>query len=926
MPTASSAPASQTPSTSDWYRLPAAAVLQSLGSTGDGLSSAEAGHRLAAHGPNELIDRGSKAPLRILWEQLTAVMVLILVAAAGLSLVLGKFIEAGSIGAIVILFALLGVAQEYRAERAITALRQLSVPVVRVRRDGVVVEVPATRLVPGDVVILQAGGIVPADVRLLESASLRIQEAALTGESEPVEKLVGPIDTPELALGDRRNMGYMGTQIVHGRGVGVVVATGMSTELGRIAELLQSVRHDATPLQRRLDSVGKQLAVAGAVAALILVAVGLLSDQPLSGTALTAISVAVAVIPEGLPAVVTFTLALGAQRMLRRNALIRKLPAVETLGSVTVICSDKTGTLTENRMTVTVAQTASGRAEVAADSDLADDVRLLLAAGALCSDAELSSDDAGTVLGDPTEGAFLVAARRAGMPYGELRAAYPRLAEVPFDADRKRMTTVHAASPAEGGPTVLPAALADGAPYLAIVKGAPDCLLELSSSIWDGDCVRHMDTETLAAFHAANEDLASQGIRVLAVGCRPLPSPGAGAGDERDLTMLGLVGMIDPPRPAAKTAVATCLAAGIRPVMITGDHPLTATAIAGQLGLDVRHGAITGPQLEAMTGDQLAAAARETAVFARVSPEHKLRLIEALQSQGDVVAMTGDGVNDAPALRRADIGVAMGITGTDVSKEASDMVLLDDNFATIVAAVEEGRVIYDNLRRFVSFAVAGNIAKVMVMVLWPAVLVLAAGSVTEAGAALLPLQLLWLNLMTDGLLGLSMGVEPAERGVMGRKPHNPASGIFSDGLGTRTAVLGLVMGTVALSVGTTYFQLDQPEWQTMMFMTLASLQVFQAVAVRSHDESVFERGLFGNRVMAGIVAAVIGLQLLVLYVPPLAEDFLRVEPLGPGDLLLCIAAGSLALATVEVEKAIRARGAGSVGRGQTHATARGHGA
>lgn len=888
-----------------WHRLGADEVLARLDSSRDGLPPAVAEERLGQFGANELEDRGAKHPLRILWEQLTAVMVVVLVAASLLSLALGKLLEAGAIGAIVLLFALLGFVQEYRAERAIAALRAMAVPTVRVVRGGRSRAVPAAELVPGDLVHLDAGSVVPADLRLVETASLRVEEAALTGESEPVDKHLEVVDAEDVALGDRRNLAFSGTQVTYGRGVGVVVATGMATELGRIATLLQEVAAEPTPLQRRLDQVGKQLAVAGVVVAGAVVAMGAAAGESASNLALTAISVAVAVIPEGLPAVVTFTLAIGAQRMLRRNSLIRKLPAVETLGSVTIICSDKTGTLTQNRMTVTVVDVA-GHQQVIDPGDAAGVARavqsgpgalgLVLAAGVLCNDAQAHVEDGSLVTaGDPTETALLDAAHLAGLDVPGLRAAMPRVAEQPFDSERKRMSTVH--SPIEGRVGVFDA-LPQDTP-VAFVKGAVDGLLAHTTHVLDGGRRVEMTDEWERRIHAVNDELAGQGLRLLGVAFRPLREQHATNDVERGLTLVGLVGMIDPPRAEVSAAVATCRTAGIRPMMITGDHPVTALAIARRLGVVAGDRVLTGAELDRLTDTQLDRAVGEVSVFARVSPEHKLRIIGSLQHQDQVVAMTGDGVNDAPALKRADIGVAMGVTGTDVSKEASDMVLRDDNFATIVAAVEEGRVIYDNLRRFVSFAVAGNIGKTVVMLAWPIPLLVAGGAV-EGAVALLPLQLLWLNLMTDGLLGLSMGVEPAERAVMRRPPQSPSVGLWSGGLGTRTVWIGAVIGTAALALGIAYREAGNDRWQTMIFTSLAFLQIGQAFGTRSNLESLRSIGWASNRLLVAIASLVVGLQLVALYTP--LRRFLSLEPLGAVDLGVCIALGAGLLALFEAAK------------------------
>jgi Ca2+-transporting ATPase len=723
-------------------------------------------------------------------------------------------------------------------------------------------------------------------------------------------------------LGDRLNMAYMGTLVSYGRGRAVVVGTGMETELGKIASLIQSVAAEPTPLQLRLDAVGKALALGGVIVALLVFGIGIAGGETMQDMLLTAISVAVAVIPEGLPAVVTLTLALGAQRMLRRNALIRKLPAVETLGSVTTICSDKTGTLTENRMTVTVIDVAGHRVEV--DESLrgghpgtgADDgapipepflpapLGLVLIGGALCNDASLRREPEGGAqvsLGDPTEAALLVAASRGGLQQDALVQLMPRAGELPFDSDRKRMTTVHPRPTDDGNHAAFALLRALDAPYIAFTKGAVDGLLELTTAVWTDHGPEPVSDGWRERILAANTALAGNGMRVLGVACRPVPTGEPTAETERDLIFAGMVGIIDPPRAEVKAAVARCVSAGIRPVMITGDHPLTAAAIARELGIS-SGSALTGTELNTLSEAELDDAVRNVSVFARVSPEHKLRIVNALQRQGEVVAMTGDGVNDAPALKQSDIGVAMGITGTDVSKEAADMVLRDDNFATIIAAVEEGRVIYDNLRRFVKFAVAGNIGKVAVMLLWPVPFVVLGRPMTEA-VALLPLQLLWLNLMTDGLLGLSLGVEPAEKHVMQRPPNSPEAGIFSGGLGGQVVWTGLFIGMVTLGVGFAYHEINPGgPWQTLMFTMLAILQVFQALGTRSDRESLFSLGVGTNPVMIGVIALVVGLQVAAVYAPFISTDLLQVQPLGITEWLLAIGAGVAMLLATELEK------------------------
>ena len=899
-----------------WHTESVEAVLTALTSDPDnGLTDAQAQERLQQHGRNELIERGGKHPLRLLWEQASSTMVLILIGAVVISALLGKVTEAVAIGAIVVLFVILGFVQEYRAEQAMAALKKMSVPLVRVRRGGTLQELPAQELVPGDIIVLEAGNTVPADVRLISSANLRVQEAALTGESEAVEKETGALARADLPLGDRRNMAYMGTNVTYGRGTAVVTGTGMETELGKIATLIQNVDEGLTPLQRQLDRLGQLLAVAGVVVALLVLVIGLLAGESLDQMFLTGVSVAVAVVPEGLPAVVTITLALGAQRMLRRRALIRKLPAVETLGGVTVICSDKTGTLTVNRMTVTVIDVAGHALELAGTGDqqrisfqIADTperlfgayppaIGLTLTAGALCNDASLNPDpETGrySFLGDPTEGALLVAAQQAGLSRPGLETVLPRVTELPFDSERKRMTTVHhlAAAP-DALPAIVQALPVIEAPYIAFTKGAVDGLLEIADHVWTNNEIVPLDESWRTRIEIANDEMAQKGMRVLGLALQQLDS--ADAPLEQSLTLIGLVGMIDPPRPEVREAVATCKTAGIRPIMITGDHPLTARFIAHDLGITDNGRVKTGQNLDQMSDEELAEAVREVSVYARVSPEHKLRIVSVLQQQGQVVAMTGDGVNDSPALRRADIGIAMGITGTDVSKEASEMVLLDDNFATIVAAVEEGRVIYDNIRRFVKVSIAGNLGKILVMLAAP---------LFGIAIALEPLQLLWLNLLTDGLLGLGLGVEPSEKGIMRRPPRSPKASLFDEGLGRHIVWVGVLVGVVAMFVASFRFnpaQIEDETWQTMLFTTLAFLQVGQALASRSSRRSFFELGWRSNMTLVWLTLVVVLLQLVVVYLPAL-ERFFSVDPLTWPELLACVLLGSLAFWAIELEK------------------------
>ncbi len=895
----------------NWHRLNAEASINKLDTDHEkGLTVSEAEDRLAAHGLNELVEKGGRTPFQIFWSQLTETMVLILIAAAVAAAALGDTKDAVAILAIVLLYAVLGFVQEYRAEQAIAALKKMAVPAVKVVRDGRISQISARELVPGDIVQIETGNLIPADLRLLETINLQVQEAALTGESEPVGKVVDAIDEADLPLGDRRNMAYLGTLVTGGRGRGLVVATGMDTELGRIADMLQDVGKEQTPLQRRLDRLGKMLAIVGVGIAALIFLIGVLRGDDFRHMLLTAVSVAVAIVPEGLPAVVTITLALGSQRMLKRQALIRKLPAVETLGSVTIICSDKTGTLTENRMTVMILDVAEQRLDLSeeVDSDgvfrmtrtipqeTVSSIALSAIGGALCNDASILtlSEHEFRTLGDPTEGALLVAAARLDYWKDSLDISFPRIAEVPFDSERKRMSTLHSLT-GHDSEQLLGLAL-NGAKYISFTKGSVDGLLEISSQVWVGGKYQNLDDSWRARIQKANDEIAARGMRVLGVALRLMDEEPASFDGalESSLTFIGLFGMIDPPRPEVRDAVANCGTAGIRPVMITGDHPLTALEIAHQLGITSNGRTMTGAELERLSIDELKERVEDTSVYARVSPEHKLKIVQALQEQGHIVSMTGDGINDAPALRRADIGVAMGITGTDVAKEASDLILLDDNFATIVAAVGEGRNIYDNIRKFVRFSVAGNIGKVLVMLLAPFL---------GKPIPLMPLQLLWLNLLTDGLLGLGMGVEGPERDTMKRAPYSPQEHVFSRGGLWQVSWVGGLIGILALGLGAFYFFSGRPEWQTMLFTFLAFAQVFQALASRSSRDSLFKLGLFSNPLLAALALLVMGLQLAVLYIP-FVSGFFNVLPLSIQDLLVAVGLGGIVFIAMELEKVL----------------------
>jgi P-type Ca2+ transporter type 2C len=902
---------------SDWYKLNYAEVLQTLGTDSEnGLSEAEVVRRLEKYGANELIEHGMRSPWLILREQLTETMVIILLIAAVISAVMGDYKDAIAILAIVMLNTILGFNQEYRAEKAMAALKKLAVPIVRVRREGYTEEISAHQLVPGDIVLLEAGNLVPADCRLLESANLRIQEATLTGESEAVEKDILAIAAPDLPLGDRRNMAYMGTVITYGRGLGVITGTGMDTELGAIATMIQTVDRSPTPLQRRTAQLGKTLAIAAIAIVAVVFLLGLLRGEELKLLLLTAISMAVAAVPEGLPAVVTIALALGAQRMLKRQALIRKLPAVETLGSVTVICSDKTGTLTENRMSVTMLDIAGQQLNLTDNlpviqqslppaSPIQSTLTLLLTGGALCNDAVLEPTDGESgnyqTLGDPTEVALVVAAARMGLQKNELENGFIRVAELPFDSDRKRMTTLHKFMPAMSG-----AAFAfeqvcgknsgvESLSHIAFTKGAVDSLLPVCTKVWANGWAEPLGEQWRKRLLAGNDGLAQKGMRVLGVAFRLLDFPAIDPIEdilEQDLIFIGMVGINDPPRPEVKDAVAICRAAGIRPIMITGDHPITAREIARELGIVAGGRYLTGQDLDRLSVEELQEVVMETAVYARVSPEHKLKIIEALQNRGQIVAMTGDGVNDAPALKKADIGIAMGISGTDVSKEAADMVLVDDNFATIVAAVEEGRVIYDNIRKFIKYMVTSNSAEIWVMLLAP---------LFGAPLPLLPLQILWINLVTDGLPGLALAVEPAEHKIMQRPPYPPNEKIFSRRMGWHVLLIGLLMSIVSLGTGYWYWSRGDAAWQTMVFMTLTLSQMGHVLAIRSDQDSLFRKGLLSNKPLLAAVVLTFVLQLLVIYVPFL-QDFFKTTALSMTDLVLSVVLSSIVFWCVELEK------------------------
>jgi Ca2+-transporting ATPase len=878
----------------------------------DGLDRREADRRLEEYGPNELVDRGGKNPWLILLRQFTEFLVIILILAAIVSAALGEWVDAIVILAIVVLNAILGFTQEHRAEQAMAALKKLAVPTVRVRRDGEIQELTSTSLVPGDIVLLEAGNVVPADGRIIENVNLKAQEAALTGESEPVEKSLEIPTGKAPPLGDRLNMVYMGTNITYGRGQVIITETGMNTELGHIAEMIQNVQQELTPLQRRLAHLGRILAVVALIIVALVVVLGWLRNERLEDLFLIGISMAVAAVPESLPAVVTIALALGSQRLLKRHALIRELPAVETLGSVTVICSDKTGTLTENRMTVTILDVAGNQCDletlvhrkgVLLEADLAPEtagdlnaLSVLVRAAALCNDAVLKETAAGkaSAIGDPTEGALILAANKLGYKKYTLDEQWPRVAEIPFTSERKRMTTVHKMSQ-DFAPTDLPWG---DYPYVLLSKGAVDSLLDVTDRVYIDNELAPLDDDLRNRILAANAELAGEGQRVLAVAFRFWEEASLPEDDELleiDQVFVGLIAMIDPPRPEVRQAVATAKAAGIRPIMITGDHPLTANRIARDLAITDNDLCLTGPDLADMSVEDLDDHIDDVSVYARVSPEHKLNIVRALQRKGQITAMTGDGVNDAPALKRADIGIAMGITGTDVSKEASDMVLLDDNFATIVAAVEEGRVIYDNIRKFIKYTLSSNTGELFLMLIAPFL---------GMPLPLYPLQILWVNLVTDGLPGLALAVEPGESGVMRRKPYHPKESVFSRGVGTQIIWIGILLGVVSIAIGRIAFEFEGVPWRTMVFTTLVLSQMGNALAMRSGRDSLFKIGVFSNRLMVWAVLLTIILQLVIIYIP-LFQGVFRTEPLTVAQLLICLGASAIVFIILELYKWVK---------------------
>ncbi len=899
-----------------------------------GLTSDEARARLDTLGPNELATSPPVPRWRRFLAQFQDVLVVLLLIATAISTGLWLYeretalpYEALAILSVVILNAVMGYLQESRAEEAVAALRAMSAASATVIRDGERQSIPAAALVPGDVILVEEGDTIPADARVIESTALQAAEAALTGESLPVTKDTEAV-ADDTSLGDRADMIFSGTMATYGHGAAVVTATGMRTEMGRIAGLLEETEDEATPLQQELDRVGRTLGIVVVVIAIVMIGT-ILAVEDIQGLSATidvlilGVALAVAAVPEGLPAVVTAVLAIGVQRMVRRNAIVRHLAAVETLGSASVIASDKTGTLTKNEMTVRVVVTASGRVSIGGtgyeptgeverdgggplDGALGIELERALAAADRANNAGVEERDGRWhVLGDPTEGALLVAARKAGLDADVLNARLPRVGEVPFSSERKLMSTVH--TDAEDGRSIV------------FSKGAPDVLLTRCTAEIVGDRHRPLTPGRRAEILQANDGLADQALRTLGVALRWLPETASNAGKamagphvEQDLAFAGLIGMIDPPRDEARDAVTVARRAGIRPIMITGDHPRTASVIARELGITDNERVVTGTELESMTDTSLHEAAREVSVYARVNPEHKLRIVDALRRDGAIVAMTGDGVNDAPALKRADIGVAMGITGTEVSKEAADMVLADDNFASIVAAVEEGRAIFANIRKFLRYLLSSNIGEVLTMffgVLLADQIGLGAGS-SGLVLPLLATQILWINLVTDGPPALALGVDPADDGLMDRPPRPATEGVLTARMWRGIAFVGVVMtiGTLfvldaSLPGGYIEGTGDLRYGQTMAFTTLMLFQIFNVFNARSDDRSAFYR-LFTNAWLWAAVATSVALQFAVVHLPFLQQAFGTVT-LSAGDWLRAVAVASSVLWLRELSKLAR---------------------
>ncbi|PGY10831.1 calcium-translocating P-type ATPase, SERCA-type [Bacillus sp. AFS031507] len=856
-----------------------------------GLSQEEVKKRINLHGLNELDEGEKQSALLLFFSQFKDFMVLVLLAATLISGLLGEYIDAIAIIAIVIINGFLGFFQERRAEKSLQALKALSAPQVSVLRDGQWIKIPSKEIVVGDILKFVSGDRIGADVRVIESKSLEIEESALTGESVPVSKHIEILTNPNPGIGDMENIAFMGTMITRGSGIGVVIATGMKTAMGQIADLLQNAEAQDTPLQRRLEQLGKILITVALLLTVLVVVVGVLRGHDIYEMFLAGVSLAVAAIPEGLPAIVTVALSLGVQKMIKKNAIVRKLPAVETLGCASVICSDKTGTMTQNKMTVThlwsggQTWTVDGvgyqprgnfyRNERNINPKDEKALQQMLIFGMLCNHSDLVIKDDDYILdGDPTEGALLVSAMKAGFDRPKLLDEFTIINEFPFDSTRKMMS-VHVKDK-QGR-------------HFIVTKGAPDVILDISESVlWD-ERTQFLNKETQGKVQEAINGLASKALRTIAIAFKPIQANTIILSEreaEKNLTLIGIQGMIDPPRPEVKKAVKECKEAGIKTVMITGDHVITAKAIASQLGIITNKSkVIDGNALSEMTVEELEEIVDDVSVFARVSPEHKLKIVKALQNRGHIVAMTGDGVNDAPAIKAADIGVAMGITGTDVAKEASSLILLDDNFATIKAAIVEGRNIYENIRKFVRYLLASNVGEILVMLF---------AMVLALPLPLIPIQILWVNLVTDGLPAMALGLDRPEENVMKRKPRSPNEGVFSRGLGWKVVSRGFLIGLVTLLSFMIVYNNDPAKLQyaqTVAFATLVMAQLIHVFDCRS-EKSVLSRNPFGNQYLVWAVLSSLALMFVVIYYPPLQPIF-HTLPVEAKDWLLIVGLSSI---------------------------------
>jgi Ca2+-transporting ATPase len=861
----------------NWHLLPLSEISRLLNTNPSGIDAVAASQRLYEHGKNQIEDKKKKTILQMLLHQLLDFMILILIVAAVISGILGDVTDTIIILAIVVINAFVGFIQEYRAEKAMEALKNMAANHALILREGKMIDIPASDLVPGDVVILEAGNIIPADVRFFETHQVKVDESALTGESHNVEKIPEELSGGEYPLGDRVNMGYKGTSITNGRGLAYVVATGMNTELGQIAKMIQT-DETTTPLQKRLTAFGKRLSVGILIICTVIFFIGWLRGESVLTMLITSISLAVAAIPEALPALVTIALAFGAKKLAKSNALIRKLPAVETLGSVTYICSDKTGTLTLNKMTVQeIFETSDTKYNAVFGENNA-----LLHAMALNNDVSDGKD--GKWIGDSTEVALVQYAFDKNSNRADLELKFPRIAELPFDSKRKCMTTIH---------QIKNLTADQNTAIIVITKGAVDVLFNKLN----------VDQKSLIPeFELRVNEMAEQGYRVLGYAMKTIPFlPENLDADEieTELTLIGFAGMIDPPREEARQAVSECKDAGIIPVMITGDHKLTAKAIAEKLGIistdeDL---VLTGSELTRLTQIEFVNIVENVKVYARVNPEQKLRIINALQSKNHFVAMTGDGVNDAPALKNADIGIAMGINGTEVSKEASHMILLDDNFATIVVAVKHGRKIFDNILKFIKYIMTGNSGEIWAIFLAP---------FFGLPIPLLAIHILWINLVTDGLPGLALASEPSEANIMKRPPRNPKENIFSNGMAIHILWVGFLMGAVTIGMEAYAIHVANSHWQTMAFTVLCFSQLGHVMVIRSGRESIFKIGFFSNKPMFGALTITIILQFMIIYTPFFNEVF-KTQPLTIYELLLTLAASSIIFWSGEFEKWIKNR-------------------